>query len=101
MLGWIQVVLCISRALPHIKQRWGMFSAHSTYVQYLTAYRASVMPLHRSRTQNCGKSTIRQERGQSTHTDENRKVQLIELCDIDGEFPVRSLGVFRGVKGTI
>ena len=77
-----------------------MFSAHSTHVQCLTTYRTSVRLPHRSRAQNCEKSTIRQERGQSTRTIENRKVQLLELYDIDGEFPERSLGVFRGVEGT-
>ena len=55
--GWagFQSLLCISRVLPHTKPRWGMFSAHSTHVQCLTAYRTSVRSPLRSRTQNCEK----------------------------------------------
>ena len=86
-----QSFLCISRLLALIKPRWGRFSAHSAHVQCLTAYRTSVRSPHRSRTQNCEKNTIRQELGQRTRTGKIRKLQLLQLRDIDGEFPERSL----------
>jgi hypothetical protein len=98
--GWagFQSFLCISRVLALIKPRWGSFSAHSTHVQCLTAYRTSVRSPHRSRTQNCEKNAIRQERGQRTRTGEIRKLQLLQLRDIDGQFPGHSLGCFEVSK---
>ena len=56
--GWAgyQSFLCILSVLALIKPRRGRFSAHSTHVQCLTAYRTCVSSPHRSRTQNCEKT---------------------------------------------
>ena len=76
----------------------GMFSAHSTHVRCLAAYRMSVMLHHRFRAQHCEKNTVCRERGQRAHTGENRNLHLLELCDMDGGVPEPSLGYLEDSK---
>ena len=99
MLGWIPIVFVYIACTGSYQAAMGPpFSSKKTHVQCLPAYRTSVRSPHRSRTQNCEKNPIRQVRGQRTRIGENRKLQLLQLRGIDGEFSERPLGYLEVSK---